>query len=248
MAVKSNSKTDYHSRRSETRQRKHRDSSHPGKTTIIYLIRHAQTTANAARVIQSRAVQGELSEIGKAQAKKLQSWVESKEISFVYFSPLARARNTAEIAFQKHKRAAHHGIIEQHLGEMSGKTFDEAVEILAGVGIKLNVADTLGKGNRKRKRFFCQYGGLVGGESCEQAYERGIEALREIAGRHPGETVALVSHGYFNKILLCGLLGLPFVHESFAKVKQANACINKIVIDGEKITVETMNEAPVHKK
>ncbi len=132
---------------------------------------------------------------------------------------------------------------------MSGKTFDEATAILAGIGIKINVEDALGEGGRERKKFFCEYGHLVGGESCEQVYGRGLEALKEIAGRHPGETVALVSHGYFNKILLCGLLGLPFAHESFAKVKQANACINKIVIGGGKITVETVNEiTPARKK
>jgi probable phosphoglycerate mutase len=210
------------------------------KPTTVYLIRHGQTTANAAGRIQGKSEQGTLSEVGKTQAEKLRKWAKSEEVSFVYHSPLGRASDTAAMAFPAHERKAERRITEIGMGTLSGMLLAEAIETLEKNGA---VSKEEIRRTAKENRFICfhLYAHRFRGESCERAYARGLSFLHEVGKNHPGETVAVVSHGGFNKILLCGLLGMPFSQESFQKIGQSNCAVNKIVISEGKITVESFN-------
>jgi broad specificity phosphatase PhoE len=49
-----------------------------------------------------------------------------------------------------------------------------------------------------------------GGESRADMHRRSSRAIAAIAGRHPGEAVAVVSHGGVIGFFLRGVLGIPF--------------------------------------
>lgn len=210
-------------------------------TTVIYLVRHAETKLNRENRLQGSEIDCGLLPEGKKKAEKLRAWASGKEISFAYHSPLARARQTAEIGFGKIGRKPHQKIIEQKFGTLTGMSHDEALAELQknGHASAKEIAATLKEHGRM---YFSGYAELYGGESPKQVYERGLAFLFEMAKKHAGQTIVAVAHGAFNKILLCGLAGMPFDQRSLQKLDQPNLCVNKISVSGDKITVETVGD------
>jgi broad specificity phosphatase PhoE len=62
------------------------------------------------------------------------------------------------------------------------------------------------------------------GESLQEVQKRSITALGTIIKKHPGETVALVSHRVVCKVMLCAILGLDL--SRFWYIKQDTCAIN----------------------
>jgi len=64
--------------------------------TTIYLLRHGQVE-NPKRVVKERLPGFPLSEVGREEGKEIAQFLARKNISAVYYSPLLRTKQTAQI-------------------------------------------------------------------------------------------------------------------------------------------------------
>ena len=149
--------------------------------TIVILVRHGQSTWNAAGRWQG---QGDppLSDAGREQARIVAQWLRGEPIAALYASDQRRAAETAEIIGQTiglHPQPDPR-FRELDVGGWSGLTIEEIAE-----------------------RFPEQYQAWQnyedvrpgGGEMFREMQQRAAAALEEIARAHTGQTVCLVTHG-----------------------------------------------------
>lgn len=142
--------------------------------TVIALIRHGVTDWNA----QMRA-QGHtdipLNEEGLRQAERLGARLGGESWDFAYSSDLGRAMETARRAVAAHGLAVvpDARLREMYLGQIEGTTEAE-----------------------RNRRWGDNWRELdLGGETREAVAERGARAIHDIADRHSGKRVLVVSHG-----------------------------------------------------
>ena len=134
--------------------------------TTLLLVRHGETDWNAEGRLQGHTDRP-LSEFGRRQAHALADRLAGDSIVAVYASDLSRARQTAEIV------AARLGLdvaLDPRLREKDWGTWE-------------------GLTPEERDRVE-----LVG-ESTQAHRDRMLASLLEIAARHPGERVVVVTHG-----------------------------------------------------
>jgi broad specificity phosphatase PhoE len=166
--------------------------------TTLLLVRHGETDWNSERRWQGHSDQP-LNDVGRAQAHEVAETLVGRSIDAVYASDLSRANETAEII------AARLGLPvttdvrlrEVDVGDWSGRLWSEieasdpeAVERLQA-GLKA----------------------WQGGESYEEMGARVVAAVLELAARHPGRTVLIVSHGGSLRACRASAAGVEY-HES----------------------------------
>jgi len=185
--------------------------------TRIYLIRHAETTWNAEGRLQG-TLDAPMSERGKRQVTHLVEALRRVPLAAVYSSPLERAYVAARAL------AAAHGVVAQTIdafremnqGEWEGRRVED-VAAESGESLKMwrdSPAETR----------------LPGGETLAEVAQRAVAAFAGVAARHPDATVAVVAHGGVNKTILLTLLGAPLAHHWL--IRQGNACVNVVELDG----------------
>ncbi len=155
----------------------------PNQPTTLLLIRHGETDANVNGQLEG-ATDKPLNENGRVQAQALarRLQAEGRPLHAIYSSSLTRARQTAEAVAAQCGVAPVHvepNLSEFHLGEWDGLTLEE-----------LRNEKQLWKRMTADPHF-----APPGGESAMQFGMRLVYAVRSIIGRHPGETVVIVSHG-----------------------------------------------------
>jgi broad specificity phosphatase PhoE len=141
--------------------------------TELYLVRHGETEWNAARRIQGRT-DIPLNDTGREQARQAAELLARRRWQGVYTSPLGRAHETARIIADRLGLAGVTDIdalVERDYGEAEGMGFDE-IEALYPEGVR-----------------------APGQETREEVAARVVPALLELAERHPGERLVIVSHG-----------------------------------------------------
>ncbi|QSF45918.1 histidine phosphatase family protein [Paenibacillus tianjinensis] len=184
--------------------------------TTIGLIRHGSTLWNKEGRIQGHT-DNPLDEEGLEQAAALAERLSAEEWNYIYSSDLLRARQTAEII------AARLGlpvagwvpeIREMDGGLLEGTTEQELIE-------------RWGKDWRTLE---------LGLEKNESGRLRGSRAIEEIAQRHPGEHVLVVSHGAILRSSLSGL-----VPELDLSVFLKNTSLTRLVYTGKTWTCELYN-------
>ena len=77
------------------------------------------------------------------------------------------------------------------------------------------------------------------GESFRQTQARVLEAARELYARHRGQTIAIVSHGGVNRILLASALEIP--DANIFRVSQRYAAVNLLVLIDGYPSIELVN-------
>ena len=184
--------------------------------TQIIIVRHGQTEWNIKGIPQGY-LDSPLTPRGLAQAKALGQRLARENFTALYSSDLGRAVQTAvEIS-----NVTGHGIItdarlrERHLGIFQG----------------LNGEEIVAKYPEERRLMRSQGPGYVipGGESMVQQVERNIACLNELAARHEGEQIVVVTHG--------GVVSAFFRHtleislEAPRRFEFVNAGINVFVRD-----------------
>ncbi|KAF6158513.1 hypothetical protein GIB67_040027 [Kingdonia uniflora] len=157
----------------------------PHNVSEIVVVRHGETTWNASGIIQG-CLESELNEIGWKQAVAIAERLGGElKPAAVYSSDLKRAKNTAEMI----AKACHIPEVivvpelkERHVGSLQGLVWSEIQE----------------KEPEAYHAFFSSQNDLEipgGGESFDQLCDRSVAALEEIASRHKGERVVVVTHG-----------------------------------------------------
>ena len=179
--------------------------------TKLIVVRHGESVWNAEGRQQGHLDSG-LSPRGLSQARLLAKRLRGCSLAAIYTSELGRARQTAEII-------AHHvtapvvsdaRLRERHLGVFQGLTWAEAktqwpVEYAA---FQTGDVDYV----------------IPGGESARQRFTRTVGAIEEIARRHLGAAVLLVTHGGVLNGLFRRVLGIPL--EAPRRFKLWNASLN----------------------
>lgn len=166
--------------------------------TTILLARHGETEWNLDGRFQGHA-DPPLNDLGRAQAHELAERLAGEPIAAVYASPLRRALETAQI-------------VGDRLG-LPVATADGLREVDVGSWSGLTRAEIAGRFPEGYARWL-EYGpGWDDGETYERMGERVMGALGEIAGRHPGEQILVVTHGGPIRAVQAYALGIPH-HEA----------------------------------
>ena len=163
--------------------------------TTIYLVRHGQTVLNAQVRFRGR-MDVPLNEIGRSEAIAAGIALRDKGLSAVYASPLIRAREVGTaIAAASGVPAVEDldQLVNLHYGRWEGLTKEESEEDDPQEW-SLYLDDP--------ERCTCP-----DGEKLAVAADRVVEGLRVIASRHPGQTVAAVSHGVMLRLAVLRTAG-----------------------------------------
>ncbi len=175
--------------------------------TTLYLLRHAQSLP----LVHQAEADWALSPVGAAQAEGLVDVLAALGVQRVYTSPYRRCRATLApfATAQGLPITVHDGLRERQIAGRWLPDFRDAW-----------------------KRSWADFSyALEGGECSWTCRTRIAAAIEEITARHPGEVIALGSHG--NAISL----GLHYVDGSFG-IEQANALrtpeLSKVTHDGER--------------
>jgi broad specificity phosphatase PhoE len=86
---------------------------------VIALVRHGQSTTNAEGLLVGRS-DPHLTELGERQARALAPWL--KDVTEVWVSPLARARETAALAIPGRPLVVKDSFIELDYGTLEGQS------------------------------------------------------------------------------------------------------------------------------
>lgn len=163
--------------------------------TTLHVVRHGQTLDNAAGRIQGNS-ESELSALGQQQAQAVARASALRRLAAIYCSDLSRAQATARplaaqcgLPMRLDRR-----LRERHYGELEGLTWPE-------VGQRFPEAyAALSEGQASFR--------IAGGESRQDLLDRIVPTFDEIVGRHPGQQVAVVTHGGVLGALLTHVLGI----------------------------------------
>jgi len=152
------------------------------EATRIIAIRHGETSWNVDTRIQGQ-LDIALSANGRWQAERLAAALKDEAITAVYASDLTRAWETAQYLENATgvARIKEVGLRERGFGIFEGKTFAEIEALLPEQSLRW----------RQREPDFAP----AGGESLVALRERVLQTTQRLAALHPGEQIALVSHG-----------------------------------------------------
>lgn len=172
----------------------------------IYLVRHAQSLWNAG--VENKD-DGQLSEVGKEQAKRLGTYFMKVEIDLVICSTLKRAKETLNfiIPYLKDKKIIYtNKIIEHNIGNYAKdgkfpKKFREDA--------------------KKARKDFYEFE-PKGGESYAQAFKRSKKFLLELLKKYNSKNVLVVGHASFSKYLILNILGLDISEERYFRLNNAS--------------------------
>jgi probable phosphoglycerate mutase len=186
------------------------------ETTLI-VVRHGETAWNREKRMQG-TTDTPLSEVGREQAQALGRRLAGGRFTALYTSDLSRARDTAHAIAEHTGRAAvaDPRLRERRFGIFEGLTFEEIVARYPGEHARFASRDP-------------DYA-VPGGESARSFMERCIGCLAEIAGRHPGDEVVVVTHGLVLDSLYRAAHGLD--HGERRPVPLINASLNVFAYDG----------------
>jgi broad specificity phosphatase PhoE len=175
--------------------------------TRVLVIRHGQSEANVPQIWTS-AVEGyPLTPLGWEQAAALGVALKDRDVSALYASPLVRAQETAAALGEALglETITLPGVEELHVGVHEGGSNEDVGPIAIGVFERWWLHDDLDHG-------------FEGGETGRHIVERMARALDGLADAHPGQTVAMVSHGGAIAVgltALCPELTPEFVSQNF---------------------------------
>ena len=181
--------------------------------TSITLIRHGETEWNLSGRWQGHA-DSPLSPRGVAQAEALGQRMKGEQFDFYYSSDLGRAMHTSELVGGPSGMIAeqYEELRERDLGVLEGMNTGE---------MKESQPDVYSSFRNDGPDFQ-----VPGGESFRQFCERCSGAIEQLATRHPGSRIALVTHGGVLGAIFRYVLNLPL--DSDRNFVLLNCSINRI--------------------
>lgn len=150
----------------------------------LYLIRHAESTANTRKILDTALPGPPLTDLGQQQAQALAEKLRSEPIAGVYASRALRAQQTAAplAAALTVEVQVIDGVQEVYVGELEGRGDVEALKAYAATVHPWTRGDLAVS--------------MPGGESGEQVRERYTAAIGDLRAKHEQDTaIAVVSHG-----------------------------------------------------
>lgn len=153
------------------------------ETTHILAIRHGETDWNVATRIQGQ-IDIALNPQGLWQAQQVAKALADEQIQAVYASDLSRAFVTAQHIASQHALEVSRilPLRERHYGAFEGLTWDEIQQAHPSDAKRWHDRDPL-------------WTPANGGESLLMLHARVLDMVNDIAARHLGQQIALVTHG-----------------------------------------------------
>jgi len=179
--------------------------------TSLIVIRHGETAWNREQRMQG-TTDTPLSEVGRAQARALGRRLAGHGFTALYASDLSRARDTALVIAECTKRNV---VMEPRLRERRFGIFEG---LTAGEIKERYPEEHAGFASRDPDYE------VPGGESARRFTDRCLGCLSEIADRHRGEEVVVVTHGLVLDSLYRAARGLG--HGERRPVPLINASLN----------------------
>ena len=196
--------------------------------TSIYIVRHAEAEGNLFRRAQGHW-NGRVTQRGKKQIDALAERFAGLPLDAVYSSDLDRTVETAGALLRGR--------------ELTLVTTPRLREINMGVwegepwgNISYKWPEQMYLFNNEPEKW-----SVPGGESFYEVQKRMTDTILELARRHEGGTIAVVSHGMAIKIFLMGVLGLrsgvtePLMHGD-------NTSVSLLEADGGRLSVKYYND------
>lgn len=185
--------------------------------TRLVLIRHGQTHTPQEPWFRGQ-VDVPLDEVGLAQAEAtarrvMAAWTPQA----VYSSPLARARQTADLVARPLglEVRVHEGLTDINFGAWQGLRVHE---------VRTRWFKTLTVWNTRPHHAM-----IPGGETLAIVRARVLQAVHEIVAAHPQETVVVVAHAVINRLILLRALG--WTYERFWELQQKNCALCLVEIE-----------------
>lgn len=196
--------------------------------TRVILVRHGETYWNEAKLVQGGRRDIDLNPNGREQAERLGLALKQERLTAIYASPLKRALDTAQAI------ARHHSLMVE--------TDPDLKEIDAGEldGVPHQVLRT------KFDLFLAQWKRnpavlrMPGGESLAELQDRAWGSIRRILDRHPGGSVAVVSHNFAITTIICKALDIELCH--FRRLRPEVAGISVLVFGERGATLALFND------
>jgi probable phosphoglycerate mutase len=152
------------------------------QATRVLAIRHGETDWNVGGLIQGQ-LDIPLNAMGRWQAHRVAAAVAEEGIDALYSSDLLRAFETAQAVSSACGLcvSTDPGLRERGFGTFEGLSYSQISQSWPEQSERW----------RKRDPEF----GAPGGETLNDFYARSIAAATRLAAQHPGQTIALISHG-----------------------------------------------------
>lgn len=153
----------------------------------LQLVRHAESTANVQRILNTKPPGAPLTEVGHQQAVALAERMAEEPIVAVYCSVATRAQQTAAPLAARHGLEVQiiEGVHEVFVGDLEDRGKPEDIDAYARVFMPWTRGEL--------------HLSMPGGESGLQVRDRFSEAVAQVRAKHeqehPDGTVVLVSHG-----------------------------------------------------
>lgn len=192
--------------------------------TTVYLIRHAEAEGNYYRRIQGHW-DGQITALGMRQIEALAERMKDVHLDALYSSDLSRTKTTAGAITKYH--------------DLPLRTDKRLREVAMGVWEGMSWGDVIHADPVQYDYFSNDPGNwnIQGSERWEHLQQRIFDAVTDIASRHDGQTIAIVSHGTAIRALMCLLWGIP--SDQIHSVRHGdNTCVSLLRVEGKDIQVE----------
>ena len=197
----------------------------PAKPTLVLFVRHGRTPTTGA-TLPGRAPGLHLADEGVAQAETAAARIGALEsVAAVYASPMERTRETAApIARARRLRVrGATGLVECDFGDWTGRKLSQLRKLDAW---------------RTVQRYPSGFR-FPGGESFAEMQSRAVDAVHELVGRHPGDTIVAVSHADVIKAVVAAATGTHL--DLFQRIVVSPCSITAILYGPEGPVVLTVN-------
>jgi len=199
-----------------------------GVRGVVMLMRHGETAWNRqGRVMGRSAV--ELDAPGRAQVAALIDLMRALGPDLIVTSPLARARQSAEI-------------ISQGLGGVAVREEPQISEVLYGRWEGMTYHELVVDPDYLNYRDEPINRPTPGGETIVEVQARGVEAVMRTLAGNDGQRVLFVSHGDIIRTVLCHFMAMELRH--FRRIRVDNAAVSAIQVAGNFAEVKFLNLLP----
>lgn len=197
--------------------------------TTLYLIRHAEAEGNLYRRIHGQ-YDSLITDNGYRQIQALRRRFEPIHIDAVYSSDLFRTMTTARGSICGPKHLPLH--TRRDLREIDMGAWEDR----SWAGVAMTDPEEMARFSAASPDFRAP-----GGESFEELRQRGAAAIRDIAARHPDQTVAVFAHGTFLRNTVACLRGLGLA--DMANVGHSdNTAVTCLTFDGDRMELVFLDD------
>ena len=195
--------------------------------TRVVLVRHGQTAWNAQRRMQGQ-LDIALDDLGRWQAERLGQALMHEGLAAIYSSDLQRAQATARTVSNTTGLPVQidSSLRERAFGVFEGRTYDEIAEQWPDGARRWRARDaTFAPDN---------------GETLAALYARSVQAASALCACHPGQAIALITHG--------GVLDCLYRAATQAALdaprswQLGNATVNRLLYTDQRFTLVGWND------